>query len=78
MSQSVECLTSAQVMIKPRIRLTAVSVELASDPLFPSLSAPPLLVHALSLSLSKINKKYFKKEQYFDKSIYINECCNIY
>ena len=39
---------------EPHIRLTAVSAELASYPLSPSLSAPPSLV--LSLSLSKIKK----------------------
>ena len=37
---------------EPPSRLTAVSTELTSDPLSPSLSAPPLLM----LSLSKINK----------------------
>ena len=38
---------------EPRIRLTAVSMEPASDPLFPSLSAPALF--ALSLSQNKKN-----------------------
>ena len=40
---------------EPPIRLSGVSTEPASDPLSPSLSAPPLLEH--SLSLSKINIK---------------------
>ena len=38
--------------IEPRIRFFHDSVELAWDSLSPSLPAPPLLVHALSLSLS--------------------------
>ena len=42
---------------KPHIRLSAVSAEPASDSLFSSLSAPPLLV----FSLSKINKALKKK-----------------
>ena len=36
---------------EPRIRLSDVSAEPASDPLSPSLSAPPTLRHACSLSL---------------------------
>ena len=58
--------TLAQVMIswfvsgRPTMGsvLTAQSLELASDSLLPSLSAPPLLMlsPALSLSLSKMNK----------------------
>ena len=40
---------------EPRVRLPAVSTEPTSDPLSPSLSAPPLLT--LSLSLSKLNIK---------------------
>ena len=38
---------------KPQIGLSVVSTDLASDPLFPSLSAPPPLVLSLSLSLSQ-------------------------
>ena len=56
--------TSAHVMI-PRFMssglasgsaLTAQSLQPASDPVSPSLSAPPLLALSLSLSLSKISK----------------------
>ena len=42
---------------KPRVVLRVQSLEPASDSVSPSLSAPPLLVLALSLSLSKINIK---------------------
>ena len=60
MAQSVERLTSAQVMISQFVGsspalgsvLTARGLEPASDSVPPSLSAPPLL----TLSLSKINK----------------------
>ena len=43
---------------EPRVGLCADtwSLEPASDPVSPSLSAPPLLALSLSLSLSKINK----------------------
>ena len=51
---------------KPHIGLVAVSSELASDPLSPSLSAPPLVV--LSHTLSKINTKLFKI--FFKKMFY--------
>ena len=44
-----------------RIRVPAVSAEPSSDPLSPSLSASPLFVHVLSLSLSLKNKHFFKK-----------------
>ena len=62
-AQSVERLTSAQVMISQFVGsslgsgsvLTAWSLEPASDSVSPSLSAPP------AVSLSKINK-HFKKE----------------
>ena len=64
--QSVERLTSAQVVISQSVSsspasgsvLTAQSLEPASDSVSPSLSAPPLLMLclSLSLSLSKINK----------------------
>ena len=61
-AQSVEHVTSAQVMISPSMGsslasgsvLTAQSLEPASDSVFPSLCTSP--THALSLSLSKINK----------------------
>ena len=64
-AQSVEHLTSAQVMISWFVSLspasgsvlTAWSLEPASDSLSPSLSAPPLLALCLFLSLSKINKR---------------------
>ena len=39
---------------KPHIRLAAVSMEPALDPLYPSLSAPPLLARSLS-KITKIN-----------------------
>ena len=62
MVQSVECPTSAEVMISWFVGsspesgsvLTAQSLEPASDSVSPSLSAPPLFV--LCLSLSKMNK----------------------
>ena len=58
MAQSVKCLTLAQVTIsrlvgsKPVLGsvLTAQNLEPASDSVSPSLSAPSLLVHVLSLS----------------------------
>ena len=61
-AQSVECLTSAQVMIPQFVSsspasgsgLMAQSLEPASDSV--SLSLCPSPVHALSLSVSKINK----------------------
>ena len=61
-AQSVERLTSAQVVISRSVSsspasgsvLTAQSLEPASDSVSPCLSAPPLLV--LCLSLSKISK----------------------
>ena len=64
MAQSVKCLTSAQVMILQFVSsslvsgsvLTAQSLDPASDSVSPSLSAPPLLILCLPLSLSKINK----------------------
>ena len=66
MSQSVECLTSAQIMITQSMSssptsgsvLTAWSLGPASDSVSPSLSAPLPLMLCLSLSLSqKINIK---------------------
>ena len=70
MAQSVECPTSAQIMISWFVSsslasgsvLTAQSLESASDSVSPSLSAPPLLM--LCLSVSKINKtlKKLKKK----------------
>ena len=55
--QSVECLTSAAVMISRFVGLSPVSgsvltvqsLEPASDSVSPSLSAPPLLTRCLSL-----------------------------
>ena len=60
-AQSVERLTSAQVTISRLVSssptlgsvLTAQSLEPASGSLSPSLSAPPLLMLSLSLSLSQ-------------------------
>ena len=59
MVQSVKHPTSAQVMISQFVGLshpsgsvlTVQSLEPASDSVSPSLSGPPLLVRALSLSL---------------------------
>ena len=59
MAQSVKHLTSAQVTISRFVgssppsgsALTAQSLEPASDSVSPSLSAPPLLMLCLSLSL---------------------------
>ena len=61
MAQSVERLTSAQVMLSQFVdlssvsgsMLTAQSLEPASDSVPPSLSAPPPSAHAPSLSLSQ-------------------------
>ena len=72
MAQSVKCLISAQVMISHFVSLspasgsvlTAQSLEPASDSVSPSLSAPPPLMLALSLSLSPSNiNKNIKKIQ---------------
>ena len=60
-AQSVECLTSAQVMISQSVSLSPVSgsvlaaqsLEPASDSVSPSLSAPPLLALCLSLKNNK-------------------------
>ena len=59
LAQSVKCPTSAQVMISWFVGssptsgsvLTAQGLELASDSVSPSLSAPPQLVLCLSLSV---------------------------
>ena len=67
MAQSVKHLTSAQVRISRSVGsspasgsvLTARSLEPAWDVVSPSLCPTP--AHALSLSVSKINKKHFKK-----------------
>ena len=64
MAQSVGWPASAQVMILRSVRssptsgsvLTSQSLKPASDSVSPSLSAPPLLVRSLSLSLSLSNK----------------------
>ena len=71
MAQSVERLTSAQVVISRFVSLspvlgsvlTAQSLELASDSVSPALSAPSLFT--LSLSVSKMNKylKIFYKNK---------------
>ena len=68
-AQLVNCLTSAQVMISQFVSssptsgsvLTAQSLEPTSDSVSPSLSAPPQLALALSLSLPppKINIEIF-------------------
>ena len=66
MAQLVKHPTSAQVMISQFAGLspasgsvlTAQSLEPASDSVSPSLSAVPLLMLTLSLSLSKINKHF--------------------
>ena len=68
MAQSVKHPTSAQVMISWLMGsspasvsvLTAQSLELASDSVSPSLSAHPLIMLCLSLSVSKINKNIKK------------------
>ena len=65
MAQSVKPPTSAQVMISQFVGSnsasgsvpTVRSLEPVSDSVSPSLSAPPLLMLCLSLSLSKINIK---------------------
>ena len=62
-AQSVKHPTLAQVMISRSVNsspvsgsvLTAQSLEPVSDPVSPSLSAPPLFM--LSLPVSKINKR---------------------
>ena len=64
MAQWVESNSSSihDIMVpefQQHIRLAVVSAETASDPLSPSLSAPPLLV----LSLSLLKKKIFFKEK---------------
>ena len=64
MAQSVKSPTLAQVTISQLVTLspalgsvlTAQSLEPASDSVSPSLSAPPPLMLARSLALSKINK----------------------
>ena len=64
MAQSVEPLTSAQVMISWLMGLspvwgsvlTAQSLEPASDSVSPSLSVPPRLMRMQALSLSLKNK----------------------
>ena len=63
MAQSVKRPTSAQVVISRSVSLspasgsvlTAQNLEPASDSVSPSLSDPPP-IHALSLSVSKVNK----------------------
>ena len=71
-AQSVKGPTSAQVMISQLVNsspvsgsvLTAQNIEPASDSVSLFLSAPPLLMLCLSVSLSlclKINIKFFKR-----------------
>ena len=77
-AQSVKRPTSAQVMIFWFVGsssasgsvLTARSLDPTSDSVSPSLSAPPLLVLCLSLSLSLINKNIFKRGGGLSKKIY--------
>ena len=65
-AQSVERLTSAQVMISRSVSsspvsasvLTAQSLEPVLDSVSPSLSAPPLLAFCLSLSVEKIGRAH--------------------
>ena len=70
MAQSVKRPTSAQVMISWFMSsspasgsvLTAQSLEPASDPVSPSLSAPPLLMLCLTLflkTLAHVLKQFF-------------------
>ena len=78
MAQSVECLTSAQVMISRFVGLspvsgsvpTARSLEPASDSVSPSLSAPPQLVFSLSLKNKQTLKKLKKKKMVPYKSYF--------
>ena len=46
--------------LEPHIWLSAISIEPALDPLSPSMSAPPLLVPSLCLSLSKVINIFLK------------------
>ena len=70
MAQSVERLTSPQVMISQLMSLrpasgsvlTAQSLEPASDSVSHSLSSPPLLMLCLSLYLKNKETKQKKKE----------------
>ena len=64
--------TWGSLLFKPRVRLSAVSVEAALDPLSPSISAPPLLVHTRALSLSKKNV-YIHIYVYIYTHIYIKK-----
>ena len=64
------------------LMLTARSLEAASDSGSPSLSAPPLLVLCLCLSLSKINSKNILrikkikiiKNQFYESLVYSMLC----
>ena len=70
MALSVKRPTSAQVMISrfessspaSGAVLTARSLEPASDSVSPRLSAPPLLMLCLSLSIINVKKKCFLKD----------------
>ena len=73
MAQSVERPTSAQVVISQSLIsspasgsvLTAQSLEPASDSVSPSLCPSP--AHALSLSVSKINRNIKKKRELMEE-----------
>ena len=72
MAQSVEHLTSVQVMISHDLTdptwgsvLTAQSLEVALDSVSPSLSTPPPLMLCLSLSVK--NKQTLKKKKKTNK-----------
>ena len=75
MAQSVEHLTSVQVMISWFVGLspmsgsvlTAQSLEPASDSVSPSLSTIPLLTLCLSVCLSQNINKHLKKKKLDDK-----------
>ena len=78
MAQSVECPTSAQVMISwfmsssPALGsvLTAQSLEPALDSVSPSLAAPPPLTFCFSLSKIKKNIKKIKKQKELGLSVF--------
>ena len=76
-AQSVQRPSLAQVMISWLVSsslalgsvLTAGSLEPASDAVSPSLSAPPLLVRSLSLSLSRIDIEKIKNKKNTNKNM---------
>ena len=79
MAQSVQHLTSAQVMISRFVSsssasgsvLTAQSLEPASDSVSPSLSAPPSIMLCLSVSLSLKNKQTKKINLFLKNEIFM-------